>query len=232
MKIHFQLFLILGLALSASGCATSINYGFDSKMYKREKPHAMTALVDEFQDLRTQDEHDGTFSATKDYLYTEDKQFNKNIGDQVTDTVVKHLRNAHLFNTVTKKDIPNFADGDIEAMQNIAKQGYDILVMGDLHHFYGYRSGKNAAMMGALFGLAGTLTEAVANKKTVGGRATLGDVKIVDLKNQKVLWQGNINYDFEKRDTFYSEPPGYAIEALKKVNEQLVQKIDELIQDK
>lgn len=213
-----------------TGCATAIKYEHDSSLYRKDKPHNLTAVVDIFQDFRTQDEHDGTFSTTKDYCYTQDKNFSKDIGKQVSTALATHLKRSKVFKKVEVKDLPDFKESDPAIYQTLAASGADIAIYGDLHHFYGYRSGKSSATMASMFGLAGVLTEAFANKKVVGGRATIGDAKIVDVKNQKVLWQGDVDHDYDKKDTFYSEAPLYAISALKQTNDKFVRNIDEVIE--
>lgn len=231
MKNVWNLIAVTALMLVASGCAIPIKYGYDKTLYHREAPHALTAVVDVAQDLRTQDEHDGTFSTTKDYMYTQDKIFKKEIGMQVSKALVEHLKKAKVFTKVEVKDLSDFKE-DPSVYESLSATGADIAIFGDLHHFYGFRSGKSSSMTASMFGLVGVLTEAMANKKVVGGRAMIGDAKVVDIKNQKVLWQGDIDHDFEDKDTFYGEAPGYAIEALKKANDKFVQTIDEALKDR
>ncbi len=211
-----------------AGCAAPIKYGFDKDFYRREEPNNLKAVVDLFQDLRTEDEHDGTFSATKRFLYTKDKSFKKNIGQQVSDALVKHLQKAKMFDEVAFKNFDDDTFNSPDKMSALNAEGYDIALQGDLYHFYGYRSGAGVA---ALFGLAGIMTEALVNHKAVGGRAAYGEVKFIDLNAKQVLWEGNFSYDYEDKVIFYGEPPSYAIMALKEINDQLTEKLDGVINE-
>jgi hypothetical protein len=58
-KFHLGCFVLL-LAVTTAGCGVPIKYGFDKSMYRRAEPKNLTAVVDLFQDLRTEDEHNGT----------------------------------------------------------------------------------------------------------------------------------------------------------------------------
>ena len=220
--------LVLFVTLIATGCAAPIRYGFDKNLYRRAEPKSLTAVVDLFQDLRMEDERDGTFSATKRYLYTKDKLFKKNIDRQVSDALVKHLQKARMFEEVAFQDFDDDLFESPEKMAALKAQGFDVAIQGDLYHFYGYRSGAGAA---AFFGLAGILTEALVNHKVVGGRAAYGEVKFVDLNSASSVWQGNFSYDYEDRVVFYGEPPSYAIQALKEINDQLTKKLDEVVDE-
>ena len=141
-----------------------------------------------------------------------------------------HLDKTNLFKSVKSKDIGEFSIENGKLIDGLINEGYDILILADLYHFYGYQSGKASSNTAAfLFGAAGVLVEAMANKKIVGGRAALGDLKIVDLKNKKILWEGDLNYDFERKDTFYNGAQSYAIEALKQVNDKLAIQINEVL---
>ena len=223
--------ILLFTITALTGCATAVQYGYDSTLYSKKAPHELQALIKPFQDLRTPDEHDGTFSATKDYFYTQDKIFKKDIGAQVTKAVKKHLEKAKVFKKVEIRELNGAAD-DPKILEELKDSGFDILISGDLHHFYGYQSGKISSRTASMFGLAGYLTEAMANKKIIGGRASLGDVKVIDVKAGKILWQGNIDYDYEKKITFYLDPQTYAIEALKMVDDKLVRQVDQAIEGK
>ena len=225
----FQLVnLVVFLAIITTGCGVPIKYGFDKSLYRRAEPKNLKAVIDLFQDLRTEDEHDGTFSATKKYLYTKDKLFKKNIDQQVSDALIKHLQKAKMFDEVVFQDFDDDlfeSPGKISALK---AQGFDVAIQGDLYHLYGYRSSSGVA---SFFGLAGLMIEALINHKVVGGRAAYGEVKFIDLNSGLGVWQGNFSYDYEDRVIFYGEPPSYAIKALKEINDQLTQKLDEVVNE-
>ena len=226
-KLRF-ICLTLLLAMVTSGCGAPIKYGFDKSLYRRAEPHSLKAAVDLFQDLRTEDEHNGTFSVTKRYLYTKDKLFKKNIEQQVSDALVRHFQKAKMFDEVVFLDFEDDLFESPEKMAALAAEGFDVAIQGDLYHLYGYRSGAGAD---AFFGLAGLLTEVLVNYKVVGGRAAYGEVKFIDLNAKSVLWQGDFSYDYEDQVVFYHEPPHYAIKAVKEINDQLTQKLDEVVNE-
>ncbi len=224
--------LLLVASFGFMGCATKIHYGLEKSLYQRPEKTKLVAALDQIQDLRTEEEHDGTFSLTKGYDYSKDSAFKKDISAQVTDITAKHLRHANIFSAVEVQELVNFSVEDQAQVDALLAQGIDIVIQADLHHFYGYQSGAKSAAMSSFFGLAGVMTEALVNKKLVGGRATLGDVKIFDLDSKSLLWQGDLDYEFEEKDTFYDGGPMYAIQALKKVNEKLAQQVSEVVHDR
>lgn len=218
--------LVLFVTLT-SGCAAQLTYGYDKTLYKRPQKTSLSAVVRSIHDLRTEDEQKGTFSTTDGYLYTSDDLFKKDIGKQATAALVKHIEKANIFTAVVSKQLENFSLENAAEIEKLVQEGFDILILGDLYHLYGYQSGT--AGPAVLFGLTGVLLEAMANKKVVGGRASLGDVKIIDLRKKEVLWEGDVDHDFERKDTFYDGPPAYAIEALKQANDKLVKTIGETV---
>jgi len=112
-------------------------------------------------------------------------------------------------------------------MRVLAQEGVDIVMTAQLAHFTGFQSGTNPA--GMMFGALGVLTEAIANKKSVKGQVEYRDLRIIDIKQQRVLWTGNIGHQFERQEVFYNGHVAYALEALKDANGKVAIKLNELL---
>jgi curli biogenesis system outer membrane secretion channel CsgG len=210
------------------GCASSVNYKLDSKLYKGT-PTQKVLLVNVFKDVRPESEHQGEAGVLAGQINTGDKNFKPHVGGQVSQMLVKHLTSTGMFRKVLLEEVPSDLDTNIEEMTKLSDRGVDLAITGQLKHFYGYQSGS-AGAAGALFGAMGVLTEAIANPKTVRGGAEYTDVKIIDVKNQHVLWQGNIQHDFEQKITFYDGPVAYALKGLKETNDKFTHRLDQVLQ--
>lgn len=208
------------LVLCVSGCATTVKYSFDNSLYRRNAPLNYCVLVDNFEDGRPAIERDGTVYKGKDVSCTADKNFKPNVNTQISQMLVEHLNKAQLFNAVQFKDVDDNLYQAPDEMDKLSKQGIDLVITGNINHFYGYMS--NPAAVAYLFGLAGAFAEMAANPKTVGADVEYGNIKIIDVKNKKVLWEGDVKYNFEDKVTFYDSPVAYALRGLKSVNEKLV----------
>lgn len=218
-KIIPGIFLVLFL----SGCAANIKYAFDKDLYKKDEPMNYAVIVDVFKDNRPSEERDGNFRKKEGYLSTGNKDFKPEVEKQISGMLVEHLKSARIFKHIELKDVPDNLDLDIDTMQQLQQEGVDLAILGNLEHFYGYQSGSAGGAV--MFGLVGVLTEAMINPKTVGANVEYSNVKIVDLKNKKILWQGDIEYNFEDRVTFYDSPVIYALRGLKKLNDKFCLKL-------
>lgn len=212
----YKIIIAILLVLSLSGCAASVRYAFDDKLYRRDEPMRYNVLVDVFEDMRPAVERSET-SKKEGLIYTNDKMFRGNVDVQISQMLVEHLRKARMFTAVELRDINS------EDTAMLSKAGVDLVIDGDIRHFYGFQSG--AAGAAVLFGLVGVLTEALVNPKTVGGNVEYGNVKVIDVASGTVLWEGNARHSFKDKDTFYDGPVAYALRALKEVNNELTQEL-------
>ncbi|MDD4910204.1 MAG: energy transducer TonB [Candidatus Omnitrophica bacterium] len=173
-------------------------------------------LVDVFEDARPAGERSGTGNR-KGFIYTNDKMFRDNVDVQISKMLAEHLRKARVFTSVEFRDI-NLEDA---AMLN--KDGVELVIDGDIRHFYGFQ--KGAAGASVLFGMVGVLAEAMANPKTVGADVEYGNIRVIDVAGRRILWEGNVRHSFEDKDVFYDGPAAYAVRALKEANNKFVQEL-------
>ena len=165
----------------------------------------------------------GKSSTFGEPLKTKDKDFKPGVDVQISQMLVKHLEHTQMFRKVILRDVKNNLAEDYSQMDALVNEGIDIAVVGDLGHFSGTQSG--AAGVAGMFGLVGMMTEAITNPKTVGGHVEYDNVKIIDLKNKFVLWEGDIEHTFEDRVTFYDGPVAYALRTLKEANNKFTEKL-------
>lgn len=224
-----RVFVVLSLFLFLTGCASTIKYSFTNDLYKREMPMDYNVIVDVFEDIRTQDEHDGIFQTNDKFMYTKDKDFKPDVNLQISKAIADHLTESKMFNAVKVEDVDNGLYQDIEAMEILKNRGVDLVITGDIKHFYGFLSGS--AGTSVALGVLGVLAEAMANPKTVGANVEYDNIKIIDLNNKQVLWQGGLKHDFREKDTFYDSQVIYALRALKEVNNKFTKKIDNILDE-
>lgn len=232
MKIQnkFKLLLVLFLSVTVSSCATAIEYKVDRKMYRPERINSYKCLVDVMRDLRSENERNGTVSSLKGYAYTKDEFWKKDIGMQVSKTLVKHMEKVRLFSEVVLQDVEDDLINNDYKIQALLTEGYDFALTCDLHSFYGYMSGAGAKNVASVFGSA--LALMIVSKTTIGGQTVIGDIKIIDLNKREILHEGEIVFDFEESIKMYKNPMIYAIRALKGANNKYIQKIDEVIRNR
>lgn len=213
-----------------SGCATTIKYPFTKDLYVSPKPLVCNTIVDTFEDVRPEEEHNGTlkFSNISSCTFTSDKDFKSCVNVQISEMMVEHFKKAQLFTNVELKDVNNDVGQNITEIEKLRTEGFDLVIFGKIKHFYGFQTGTGSASTAALFGLAGILVEALANPKTVGGNVEYGDIRIFDLNTKQILWQGDIGHEFKEKDAFYNGPVAYALQALREANNKLTQKVVEI----
>lgn len=229
----FKFCSLVVLALLISGCAANVKYSMDKDIYKRDVPINRVAIVDVIEDVRPTEECEGIYYNSGDLTYSSDKQFKPNINRQASQMLVDHLNKARIFKVVELRDVDNDLEKNAAEMNLLHNQGIDLVIIGNLRHFYGYQSGvTSAAMAAGLFGLAGALTEAAINPKTVGGNVEYCDIKIIDLGNKGILWKGNINYEFKKKVTFPEATVSYSLLALKEGNNKFIKKLEEICEER
>ncbi|MBF0593404.1 MAG: hypothetical protein HQL22_00395 [Candidatus Omnitrophica bacterium] len=217
---------ILMLAmLSLVGCASlaPVKYSLGGDLYKGSSS-GKVLLVSVLKDTRPEAEHTGQKSGNMP-LYTGDGDFKPDVALQISQQLADHLKSSGLFNTVILQRVND--DLDTEAMQKLSDQGIDYVLVGNINHFFGYQSAVNGA--GSFFGALGVTIEAMANPKTAQARSEYTDLKMIDLKQHKILWQGDVEYSFEKKVTFYDGAIAYSLQGLKEVNNKLARQLDEAL---
>ncbi len=226
--MNYKAILPLLPCLLLVGCATTtaINYKLDNTV-KGDKTISKNVVIDVFNDLRSDEEKAGLLTLGKEIAQTKDKDFKPDVNVQISQMITKHLEKSGLFNSVALEDIDDDIDQNVESMTKLTSEGKDIAIVGNINHFYGYQTKPN--QLGGMFGLVGTFTEAFANEKKVGAKTEYVDVKVIDLNKQSVVWQGNIEYEFDEKDTFYDGQVIYSLRGLKEANKKLVEKLESIL---
>lgn len=214
---------ILVFILFVSGCASNIVYEVDKDMYASVKRMNYNVVIDVFEDKRPEEEHSGIWmdkegKEQKVFDYTADKNFNNNVAKQITEMLATHIKEANLFDKVELRDIDKQKD-----IETLNKEGRDIVIVGDLEHFYGFQN-KSSSILGVLLGPISVAIE-MANKKNVGGYVSF-NIKVLDAKRNKVVWQGTIEDKFEEKDAFFKGPVAYALRSLKQANNRFIEVLE------
>lgn len=216
------------LIFFCAGCATAIKYNVDKNQYKDVKSLNYKAIVDVIEDCRGQEEHEGYFLNKHEFFCTNDKSFKQGIDKQVSQMLVNHLKATKLFNGIELRNVDNDLDKNIQEMEMLKNNGIDFVIIGNLKHFNGFQSQSSTEVIGMMFGLVGTLTDMLANPRTVGGNVEYSDVKIIDTGKEKILWEGSIAHEFKEKDTFYDGQNTYALRALKEANNKFAKQLREI----
>jgi len=229
-----RILLLIVLAWFLSGCAASIKYPVDKNVYKREVPLNYRTVVDIFKDTRPVEESDGSLHKINgiEVTPTKNKDFKPSMDTQISLMLADHFNKANIFKITEVRDIDDNLDTNQQEMEKLKAEGIDLAILAKMKHFYGYQSFSAAAGIAPLFGLAGVLTEAIANPKTVGGKVEYGDVKVIDLGKQGILWQGNIEHSFDEKDVFYDGQIIYCLRALKEANNKFAKKMVEVVPER
>ncbi len=217
------------LAVTLSGCATPVKYGINKDLYRDNKPSQHKVLVDVFNDKRPLSERELSVNQDNKFLWTIDKNFTPDVALQASQMLAEHLRATNLFQDVKLEDIADNFIVDEKSTTLITQGGIDIVVVGDLSHFYGFQSQGAEMIAGVLFGAVGVLTDAMLNPRQVGGCVEYDNVKIIYLPQKRILWEGKIAYDFNEKDTFYDGPPVYALRAFKEANNRFSEKVASVV---
>lgn len=224
-KNHITFLMISCVLLGGCATTTPVKYPLSSVPQKESSDKTMAVGI--FQDSRPPEEHRGQRGNTGNMLKTGDGDFKPNLPLQISQMTVDHIEKSNMFRKVLLMPLSDNLFQDHAAMQKLSEQGIDYALTGRLDHFSGYQTAPMAVM--GLFGLTGVLTEAVVNKKVTGGKVEYGDLKIIDLKSQTVLWDGQVEYGFENKAVMYEGPTAYCLKALKEANNDLINKIDQAI---
>ncbi len=227
MKKIISSFMVIMLL---SGCAARrfpVTYHFDKDIYMSDVRVGRNVLIDIFDDQRPVGEREGTAEVPGMALYLKDEQFKPDIAIQVSELLAKHLEESGLFENVRVKDVSDSLEANLDQLNSLKAEGADLVITGTLKHFYGYLSG-NAGPAVAL-GIVFVFAEAFVNPKDTGGKAEYENLKIFDTAKKEILWQGNIDHEHQVKETFYRGPMYHALWALREVNNELTQKLEEVL---
>jgi len=228
---QIKLVLLVPFIFLTCGCATPIKYNLGKGIYEGENPTNYTLAVDVFQDLRPSGESDGTIVKDKGptFVSTQDKNFTPDIDRQISGMLVEHLNKANIFKQVELRDVDNAIYSNSGLMSSLNAEGIDLVMLGNLSHFYGYMDMGASTIAAVAFGLVGALTEAIINHKTVGANVEYSDMKIIDLRNKQIIWEGNIGHEYEEKVVFYDSPVAYSLRGLREANNKFAEKLDDIM---
>lgn len=211
------------LSVLCTGCATTIAYTYDRSLFRPE-PFRYRAVVDIFEDARSKSEKMGLSPEGTVEIYTTDHDFKPDVPRQISEALAKHLSKARYFQAVSVADVPDGIDSDPEKMKAWADKGIDIVIAGRIKHFYGYQT--EPSPMGVAFGLIGAVAEMVANPKHVGGKTTYSPIKVVDLRNQRIILEEEMEKSFDTTVKYYRGQAAYALDTLKEANHEFLRKLE------
>lgn len=228
MRMRQSVVVLVCSMLGMAGCAstTPIRYKMDARPL-RPTPHAQRLLVAVFEDARPSMERVRKDDFGQQDFDTSDKDFKPEITRQITTALAEHLKRAHVVQTYFVEDVPGDLATNPDAMNALAANGIEVALIGRLTHFRGFQHGMMPGAM--LFGLAGFLVETVANPKYVGGHVAYSPLTVIDVKRQRVLWQGEVEHQFDDKQTFYKGHVTYALDALKEANAKVAQVVDDAL---
>lgn len=230
MKYLLPKHMLFCMVFALGGCASAINYDMKKDMYVSQKFQPYSVAVNVFRDQRPAEECNGKLSLDhKGFAYTKDSDFTPKISQQISMRFVEHLTKSKLFKQVALENVPGDILKNKNEMETLAKKGFDLLVVGNLKHFYGYQS--ETMPVAYLFGLSGALLEAMMNPKKVGGLAGYSEVNVIDLRKQNVIWSGEICQEFSQKDVFYDTPSVYALQTLKQANNKFVKQLESVLSE-
>lgn len=229
MKRTTRYILWPAVMLTTLGCATApIRYTLDRQPL-RPTPLPYVMVVDVFTDARPTEERvrarPSLWSGSAADLYTSDADFRPNVAQHITEMLAQHLQQAGLFARVEVQELGDAPERDPQVIEQLRQHQVDLLMTARLTHFLGHQSGSSY-VPAMLFGALGVLADAMSNPRTVSGYVEYADLKIVDVPQKNILWQGTINQRFERKETFYKGPIVYVLEALKATNADLATRLD------
>lgn len=215
--------LLLPLLFLLSGCATtSLNYHIDDT-YSTDTHFNFKVAVNSFQDSRPEDEKLKDIGHERIGFYTNDETFKNNAGGATSECLLNHLKQINIFSSIDTVDFPFDLETSPEQMKSLSDKGYDFAITANMVHCVGFQLSESSG--GAEFGALGILADAMANPRTVGAKVEYNPIKIIDLKNQRVIWCDSVEYNYEKKVTFYSGPNAYLIDGLKGANNKFIKEL-------
>lgn len=193
--------------LALSGCATAISYRLPASAAMRQTPLPYRIVVGVFPDDRPERERIPPagargFRAIRVDRSTSDTQFKPDVPRQIATALAAHLQQSKLVGTATAQDVEDGLEHQPDRMHTFAEERVDLVITGRLAHFAGYRD---------------------------RGRVEYRDVKLIDVADHRVLWQGTISHTFERRGWLSGGPVAHALEALRGANQQLAETLRQVL---
>jgi hypothetical protein len=194
-----------------SGCATAISYRLPASAAMRRTPLPYRVIVGVFPDERPERERIspvGTrgFRAIRADRSTSDKQFKPDVPRQIAMALAVHLQQSKLVGTAIVQDVEDGLEQQPDRLHALAQERVDLVITGRLAHFAGYRD---------------------------RGRVEYRDVKLIDVADHGVLWQGTISHAVERTGWFSGGSVAHVLEALREANQQLAETVRQVLeQDK
>jgi len=223
----FNCLFIFSLVIMLSGCVTTAKYKMTDDVYVRQEPVNQKLVVDVFKDVRPEDEQMGRIEGKeKGFYITENKMYKPDLGRQISAMLSKHLKEGRILEDADVMDVDDDLQTKLDAMAALVDQGFDYALTGELSHYIGYQSGKTSTAVAAIgFGLIGALVEAAANPKSVGGYAAYDGLQLLNLHTGEIIFKEDMEYRFDKEEKMYDGHIAYAAQALRGLNNQVIQKI-------
>jgi len=123
----------------------------------------------------------------KRFYYNCDNLYKKeSVARDITMTIVNHLWHTHIFKEVLLVDT--------------SPPNADYLLTGKVSRFDGLKEHDFGAVAAAQFGILGALLN-LARDSAYEGTTTFDDVKLISLKDNSLVWSGNITGHIEGSDT-------------------------------
>lgn len=229
MRMRQSVMVLVCSMLGMVGCAstTPIRYKVTA-LPTTPIPHGQRLLVAVFDDARPETERIRKPDFGQRDWDTSDKDFKPDVPRQLATALAEHLKRAGVVQEECLiEEVPADLATNGEAMQALAARGIDVVLMGRVMHFRGFQHGMMTSAV--FFGLAGVLTEAITNPKYIGGHAAYSPLMLVDVERQRVLWQGDIEHQFDDKQTFYKGHVAYALEALKETNTKVARVVEDTL---
>ena len=150
--------LIGAVALSACAAPQVITYSLqDPEIFAAPRSHPMNVAVVEMEDFRLPDEKD----------WAKRRKLPENLSAALTRRMVDHLQVSGVFNTIRLSPGP-FSLKTPGLAAPFIKQGIDVVLVGQLEHYYG-KSGPD---------------------RSIEGWARFTNLKLHSLHTGRILWQG------------------------------------------
>ena len=227
---------LLGMLIVLNGCATTTVRYTLKETPVQTAPLPYHVVVGVFTDERPQEERveqkpPKNTSPRSEAFYTSDKNFKSNIPYQIATAMADHLRQTNLVQKVTV-NVDTDIDAKPEVLDQLAREGVDLVITGHLVHFTGYVSGftPGGTVAERMGGALGVLSETIAHPKTVGGLVEYQNLKIIDMTQGLAVWKGDVSHRFERQETWWKTPTHYALEALGEANAKMVEQLEQTLQ--
>lgn len=220
--------LVLLLLPLVCGCVTAPKYPTNELTYSSDVRLNYNIAINTFQDVRPDSERLKDIGHERIGFYTNDKSFKSRLNELVPEKLSKELKKTRIFSEVNTVNFSYDIDQKPAEMQSLLDQGYDLVIMGTITHCVGYQLTESSG--GTAFGAMGVLFDAMSNPRIVGSHVEYNPLKIVDLRQQRVIFGEKINYSYETQDTFYKGPYSYAIKGIKGANQKVISTLVDILE--